>query len=225
MTEWEKDREACEAATPGPWEIQDLRHPDDVADGTADDTFWVRGLSGSGQDDDCIARKDAAFIARARDRWPEALVEIDRLRRVAEAARLWLAADEVLRSLETEEGRFTGRSDDVHHADVATFRAASAMRVALVGCYPVTADGVKMSDHHEKIKDLCAAIDTVNRIAELEREVAREKAARQKLNDGGADLIEKLLACERERDEARALLREVVASDRLPPPETEVMKR
>ncbi len=85
-TDWQRDREACEAATSGPWWVSET------------DGCVIAGPFGGFDVDvgDCDWRdKDVEFALRARTRWPAALDEIDSLR--AELERVTGERDEARR--------------------------------------------------------------------------------------------------------------------------------
>lgn len=79
MSEWEKDRATIEAATPGPWAASRI-----VYDTGAATLQLHRPGDRTGETNISATPADAAFITRARTRWPAALVEIDRLRDLLE---------------------------------------------------------------------------------------------------------------------------------------------
>ena len=90
--EWAKDREVCEKATPGPWHRNS-------PEGQAGPVFvgYYAGERRRGDTDIALVYQDwtecgrkcfanAAFVARARTRWPAALDEIARLRAEVKSA-------------------------------------------------------------------------------------------------------------------------------------------
>lgn len=79
--DWERDKAICAAATPGPWHVR--KHPGyhdllcDVYCDRSPDTLATTAFFGWR---DTEMEANAAFIAEAREGWPAALEEIDRLR-------------------------------------------------------------------------------------------------------------------------------------------------
>jgi len=73
-------RALAEAATPGPWNVEEFFDPED---GTR-----YRGIYGwhdDGEEYLCLSEADAHFVAAARTALPELLAENDRLRATLEA--------------------------------------------------------------------------------------------------------------------------------------------
>ncbi|GIQ63547.1 hypothetical protein PACILC2_21150 [Paenibacillus cisolokensis] len=81
-----RDRVICEAATPGPWIARAWTVPtnDQFNVGTEDAdlaTFWQgKRYAGSREVSAEEARSNTVFVAEAREGWPAALDEIERLR-------------------------------------------------------------------------------------------------------------------------------------------------
>lgn len=84
LDEYKKDREVIEAATDGPWKHQAGTYrvfgPGPCTCGECHDSETVCRVL-------CRMPEDAAFVSRARTRWPAALDEVDRLRKERDQAR------------------------------------------------------------------------------------------------------------------------------------------
>lgn len=113
--EMQNDRMIIEAATPGPWEVGEDQHE---CAATLRASPCIRGKEPELAVDVIIpfgrAYSDARMIASARTRWPAALDEIERLRRLL---------DKALR-LTHIVGANGGMSDKDHKTEVAIRREA-----------------------------------------------------------------------------------------------------
>ena len=71
--DFSKDRRTCEAATPGPYQITPCK-----CDQPACNQVFISITHSDGR----LDPEDAAFYSEAREGWPDALDEIDRLRKL-----------------------------------------------------------------------------------------------------------------------------------------------